>query len=55
MSTLVDAYIEELAQGYVPDKESEEAKAFRAWSWAYNKLTEIKQEVRVMALQEELL
>ena len=55
MSALVDTYIEELATGNVPDEESEEAKEFRAWSWAYNVLAEIKKEARVLQVMEECL
>jgi hypothetical protein len=34
MGALVATFIEESAQGRVPDKESAEAKAYRAWSRA---------------------
>jgi len=46
MSELVKAYIEETAQGNVPAEQSDEAKAFRAWSWAQKELERIREAVR---------
>ena len=47
MSALVVAYIEQLAEGVEPRPDSEEAKAYRAWSWAYEQMRRIKIELGV--------
>jgi len=46
MSALMDTYIEELASGHIPARESEEAKDYRAWSWAQAQLAEIKEQAK---------
>ncbi len=42
MSELVKVYVEEVAEGRVPNQDSEEAKEYRAWSWAQEQLRQIK-------------
>ena len=42
MSALVASYIEMIANGELPKEDSEEAKEYRAWSWAYEQLRKIK-------------
>jgi len=46
MSELVKSYIEEVSEGRVPAEDSEEAKEYRAWSWAQDQLDRIKESVR---------
>lgn len=43
MTELAKSYVESVASGSVPDEESEEAKEFRAWSWAQTQLQRIKE------------
>jgi hypothetical protein len=50
---LADCYIEELANGYVPGEESEEAKEYRAWSWAQKQLEEIRWALKALGIWEE--
>lgn len=45
MSVLAKAYVEQVAEGIVPDPDSEEAKEYRAWSWAQAVLKEIGHRV----------
>lgn len=45
MTTLVKLYFEELAEGRLPAEESEESKAYKAWSWAYEQVRKIKVSV----------
>lgn len=46
MSVLCKVYLEELSEGRIPGPDSEEAKAWHAWSWAQEKLSEIKESNR---------
>ena len=43
--SVIDTYIEELANGHVPGPVSEEAKEYQAWSWAQRELESIKAEL----------
>jgi hypothetical protein len=45
MSTLCKAYFEQVSEGRIPGPDSQEAKEFRAWSWAREQLSKIKSEV----------
>ncbi len=45
MSELVKAYIEEVAEGVVPNPNSAEAKEYRAWSWAREQLERIEADI----------
>jgi hypothetical protein len=41
MSNLCKAYLEQVSEGRIPGPDSEEAKEFRAWSWAQQQLEAI--------------
>jgi hypothetical protein len=52
MSVLCAKYIEEIAEGRIPSADSEEAKEFRAWSWAQKQLESIKAAARELTQPE---
>jgi hypothetical protein len=45
VSVLVEVYMAELSEGRIPSPDSEEAKEYRAWSWAYEQMRRIKIEL----------
>lgn len=52
MSPLAECYIEELAEGYVPGPDSEEAKEYRAWVWAQEQLEAIRWALKALGIWE---
>jgi hypothetical protein len=41
VSVLAQVYVQELSEGRIPRPDSDEAKEYRAWSWAYEQLRRI--------------
>lgn len=52
MTELAKAYINEIANGNLPADDSEEAKEYRAWSYAWEQLRRIQVGIEAEMMEE---